>query len=200
MLKISAIVMASGMSKRMMTDKLHLKISNKFIYEYILETIKGYNFFETIVVSNSSDILLKANNLGYLGVVNPRYYLGQSESIKVALKNLKKSDGYMFFVADQPFIKLSTIKRLIKEFEKNPSSIVLPYYNGIKGNPVIFPYTMRKQLLNLKEDEGGKAVINKNMEVVKKVDIETEYENLDIDTMDDFKLAKSLIINSSKIE
>lgn len=32
MLRISAIVMASGMSKRMMSDKLHLKINDKYIY------------------------------------------------------------------------------------------------------------------------------------------------------------------------
>ncbi|GMG96086.1 nucleotidyltransferase family protein [Tepidimicrobium xylanilyticum] len=195
MLRISAIVMASGMSKRMMSDKLHLKINDKYIYEYILETIKECDFYETIVVAKNEDILRKAERLGYKGIKNPRYYLGQSESIKAALRSSKEADGFMFFVADQPFIKLTTIQKLCSEFEYNPSKIVLPYYNGTRGNPVIFPFHLKEDLLNLKEDQGGKIVIHNNQDLVIGVDIQTEYENLDIDTIDDYEKAKKLGIN-----
>lgn len=139
MVKITAIVMASGMSRRMMSDKLHLKINDKYIYEYILETIRGYDFFETLVVAKDMDILERAKELGYLGVRNVKYYLGQSESIKASLEAAKNADGFMFFVADQPFIKISTIESLCNEFKRDTSKIVQPYYNGAKGNPVIFP-------------------------------------------------------------
>ncbi|SHJ55277.1 NTP transferase domain-containing protein [Paramaledivibacter caminithermalis] len=193
MTKISAIVMAAGMSKRMMADKLHLKIKDKYIYEYILQTIKGYNFFEIIVVAKDEEILRKAKHMGYLAIRNPRYYLGQSESIKEALINSKETNGFMFFVADQPFIKIESIKKLCSEFQCNSSSIVLPHYNGIKGNPVIFPYHLKKQLLLLREDQGGKIVINNNKDKVIRVDIETEYENLDIDTVDDYEKAKKIL-------
>jgi len=97
--------MAAGMSKRMNRDKLHMKINNKKIYEYILETIRDCNFHQIIVIARDDEILKKAVSLGYLAVKNNKYFIGQSQSIKLALRNLNLADGYMFFVADQPFIK-----------------------------------------------------------------------------------------------
>lgn len=196
MINITAIVMASGMSRRMMLDKLHLKINDKYIYEYILETIKRYDFFETLVVAKDRDILERAAKLGFLGVKNTKYYLGQSESIKAALRIAKVTDGFMFFVADQPFIELNTIERLCNEFKRDTSKIVQPFYNGTKGNPVIFPYYLKDQLLKLKDDQGGKIVVNNNQDIIKKVDIHTRFENFDIDTMDDYEKAKKLYINN----
>lgn len=200
MIKITAIVLASGMSKRMMSDKLHLKLKDKYIYEYILETIKGYDFFETLVVAKDKDIRKKAEDLGYIGIDNPRYYFGQSKSIRAALRNSRNTDGFMFFVADQPFIKLTTIERLCNEFKRDTSKIILPYYNGIEGNPVIFPFHLKEELLNLEYDQGGRVVIYRNLDIVLGVDIPTEYEHIDIDTIDDYEIAKKIVINNSNIE
>jgi len=186
-MNISAIVMASGLSKRMGKDKLHLEINSKKIYEYVLETISQYNFYETIVAAKDDDIIREAEKLGFLGVKNEKYYMGQSESIKISLENLSNADGYMFFVADQPFIKLATVEKLCDEFNKNPGSIIVPYYNGIKGNPVIFPRILKDQLMAIKNDSGGKTVINNNQDKVIKVDIETTDEFMDIDTIEDYE-------------
>ncbi|MFA9424569.1 MAG: NTP transferase domain-containing protein [Sedimentibacter sp.] len=191
-MNISAIVMASGLSKRMGKDKLHLEINNKKIYEYVMETIEKYNFYETIVAAKDDDIIKKAESLRFLGVKNPKYFLGQSESIKAALENSKQTDGYMFFVADQPFITISTIEKLCNEFKQNPKSIVVPFYNGTRGNPVIFPSEIKNQLMALENDNGGKAVINNNQDRVLKVHIETKDEYIDIDTYDDYELVKNM--------
>lgn len=170
-----------------------MKINNKCIYEYILETVKGCDFFEVIVVAKDDDILNKARSLGYLAKKNERYFIGQSESIKAALGNLSPADGYMFFVADQPFIKAETVKKLCYMFKENPNKIVIPYYNGVKGSPVIFPFSLKDQLLDLKGDQGGTIVINCNKHIVLPIKIHTEYENLDIDTLKDYEKAISLL-------
>jgi len=190
-MNISAIVMASGMSERMKKNKLHMEINGIKIYEYVLETIKKYNFYETIVAAKDDDILDKAESLGFLGVRNTKYYLGQSESIKAALENAKQTDGFMFFVADQPFVKLSTIDKLCNEFKNNPNNIIIPYYDGIKGNPVIFPNAIKNQLMMLENDNGGKVVINDNLDKVIKVHIEGQVECKDIDTAEDYELVKN---------
>lgn len=187
--------MAAGMSKRMNRDKLHMKINNKKIYEYILETIRDCNFHQIIVVARDDEILKKAVSLGYLAVKNNKYFIGQSQSIKLALRNLNLADGYMFFVADQPFIKKETIEKLCSEFINNPRKIVVPYYNGVKGSPVIFPQSFKDQLMNLEDDQGGTAVINNNKNRVLPVYIETEYENLDIDTLEDYEKASRIFLS-----
>lgn len=193
MIRITAIVLASGMGQRMKADKLQLKLKDKYMYEYILETIKGYDFYETLIVSKNSAILKRAKELGYVGVENPRYYLGKSKSIIAALRKAKDTDGYMFFVADQPFLKLSTIERLCNEFKKDPTKIILPYYNGVDGNPVIFPSCLKEELLKLEYDQGGRVVVYRNLDITLGVDIKTDYENMDIDTPEDYEKALEIV-------
>jgi len=196
-MNISAIVMASGLSRRMNANKLQLKISNKKIYEYILETLKKYDFYEKMVIAKDLDILQTATSLGFRAFENTKSYLGQSSSIKLALANSHNSEGYMFFVADQPFIKLNTIDILCKTFENNPQKIIIPSYNGVNGNPVIFPFHFKKELMSITGDCGGKVVINNNLKNVIKVPIKTENEFIDIDTMEDYEKVIAMNIKTA---
>ena len=161
MLKVTGIVLAAGMSKRMKRDKLQMKIKDKPIYEYILDTLVNYPFHQKIIVARDDEILRKAESLGFLAVKNHKYFLGKSESIKAGLRAAKETKGVMFFVADQPFLKLETIETLCKKFHANPSNIILPYYNGSPGNPVIFPFFLKDQLMALENDQGKSGYCQK---------------------------------------
>lgn len=195
-MNISAIVMASGLSERMKENKLHMKINNKKIYQYILETIKVCSCFQqVIVVSNDEEILNNSRNSRFKTIFNGKSHLGQSMSIRLGVENSQGSDGYMFFVADQPFIKKSTIELLCSTFNDNPGKIIIPSYNGINGNPVIFPVGLKQQLLKIEGDKGGKTVITKNSDKIIKLYIETNDEYFDIDTKDDYdKVIKMKVI------
>lgn len=188
-MNVSAIIMAAGLSKRMNQDKLKMKISNKYIFEYIFDTIKNCSdcFYEVMVVAKDETILRKAEEFGYKSVKNEISYLGQSTSIKLGIQNSNACDAHMFFVADQPFIKKETIRELIRTFEKTPSNIIIASYNGINGNPTIFPEIFREQLLNLEGDTGGKLIIKNNEDKVIKVHIQSDNEFIDIDTFEDYE-------------
>lgn len=192
-MNISAIIMAAGLSKRMGKDKLHLEIDKIKIYEHILETVKGCNFHEVIVVAKDEDIIEKAKGMGFKAIKNTKSHLGQSMSIKLALKNTVDSDGFMFFVADQPFLKVSTILRLCKEFNKSPDRIIIPNVKGNNKNPIIFPSYLKEELINIQGDYGGKIVIKNNMEKTLKIDMESGDEFFDIDTLYDYNKAVEMI-------
>ena len=51
---ITAIVMASGFSKRMGLNKLLMKYNDKFLIEYTLEKISQCDFVEKIIVKEYS--------------------------------------------------------------------------------------------------------------------------------------------------
>ena len=197
-MNVSAIIMAAGLSKRMNQEKLKMKINNKFIFEYILDTIKNcYDCFnEVIVVAKDDTILNRAEEFGFKIVKNDISYLGQSTSIILGIQNSNATQGYMFFVADQPFIKEETIRELIRTFEKNPSNIIIASYNGINGNPAIFPEIFSEQLLNLEGDIGGKLIIKNNEDKVIKVHIQSDNEFIDIDTFEDYeRIVKEKVID-----
>lgn len=189
-MNVNAIIMAAGLSRRMNQNKLQMKINDKYMYEFIFETIKNCSdcFNEVIVVAKDDEILSKADVLGFKTVRNEISYLGQSASVKLGIQNLNKTDGYMFFVADQPFIKKDTIIKLLNVFEKNPNSIVMACYNGINGNPVIFSENFKEQLMKLEGDTGGKQIVKNNTDKVIKVQIQSEDEFIDIDTLEDYDM------------
>jgi molybdenum cofactor cytidylyltransferase len=186
-MNVNAIVMASGMSKRMNRDKLLMKINNMQIFEYIIDTIIKCNFYDKTVVAKDEEILQKSKCLGFNAVKSTEYEKGQSRSIILGMENSKSADGYMFFVADQPFLSYETVNLLLESFEKNPGSIIVPRCKDKNRNPVIFPHKLREELLMLSGDNGGKTVIIKNKDKIVFVDIDKEYEFMDIDTMEDYE-------------
>lgn len=181
---ITAIIMASGLSKRMGENKLLLKYKDKTIIEYVFDEISKVEFKEVIVVSSYDEIKDISKKYNYKYIENKRNYIGQSESIRLGINNSKESFGYMFFVGDQPLIDSKYINKMIEVFNENKDFIIIPRYKDRKGNPVIFPESKREELLSLTEDEKGKKVIT-NLCKIKYVDV-SEYMLFDIDTKKDY--------------
>lgn len=188
-MNVSAIIMAAGMSRRMKRNKLKMKICDKYIFEYIFETINKCRecFSEIIVVAKDEDIKRRAEKLDFKYLENEKAYFGQSSSLKMGIKNSNSKSSFMFFVADQPFIRGDTIKGMIKIYKNNPNNIIVASYNGINGNPVIFPQIFRKQLLKMEGDTGGRLIIRSNPDKVLKMEVGCEIELIDIDTMEDYE-------------
>lgn len=189
-MSISCIVMASGMSRRMGENKLTLKINGKMVFEYILDEIKKIDFDEVIVVTRFKEIKDYSRQLGYRVIENKDFEKGQSSSIKLGIKNAKKENGYIFFVADQPKLKASTINKVLENYKEDTKEIIIPYFNGEKGNPIIFSKYYRDELLKLKGDIGGSPIIKKYGENIVKVAINSN-ENIDIDNEEDYKKIRS---------
>ena len=181
---ISAIIMASGLSKRMGQNKLLMKYNNKFLIEYTLSIISECNFKQKILVTQYEEIKEFGETLNYKVVSNIFPNKGQSESIKLGVKNCDYCEGYMFFVGDQPLLNKRDIEKLIKFFEEDTDYIVIPKYKDKSGNPVIYPSIYKEQLLNLNGDKGGKSII-KSSHKIKYVNVR-ENTLFDIDNIDDF--------------
>lgn len=187
---IIAIVMASGFSRRMGENKLLMDFNGKTIIENTFEALKKCDFKEVIVVSQYEEVLKIANKYQFKFVLNDNAQIGQSESIKLGIRNSGKCDGYMFFVGDQPLINNDDLKELINGFRENKEYIVIPRYDNKTGNPVIFPTCLKNNLLSLKNDEKGKKVINE-YDKIKYVNV-SKYTLLDVDTKVDYENLKKL--------
>lgn len=181
---ICAIIMASGFSKRMGKNKLLMKYNNKFLIEHTLDTISKCDFKERIIVTQYEEIKKLGEKLNFKVVINEYANKGQSESIKLGIKSASESEGYMFFVGDQPLLNKNDIEKLIKVFKGDTNYIVIPKFKDKCGNPVIYPSIYKKQILDLKGDKGGKSII-KSSHKIKYVNV-NENTLFDIDNIDDF--------------
>ena len=184
---VSAIILASGYSKRMGRDKLLLKYRGKTLIQRTIDTILQYEFSEVILVAREEEIIEIGNRNGIKVIKNDNAAKGISESIKLGVMQAMKTDGYMFFTADQPFLDIDIIKKLVYKFIENLDCIIVPQFELRRGNPVIFPYNLKDDFLKLQGDVGGKVIINKNLNKVKLVEMNDGTKLFDIDTNANYK-------------
>ncbi len=193
-MKIDAILMASGISKRFGENKAFLPFKNRTFIEHILHVISNSNILHVKAVINPQlyEYLSKKNLHVKIELIkNNEYLKGQSKSIKLGVESCEKSDGYMFLSLDQPLLSVDTINLVLKNFEQG--KIIVPKYEDKNGLPTIFDKKFANELKNIKGDIGGRDIIKKHFKDVKFVKIENPLEGLDIDTKDDFEKLKELI-------
>ncbi|WP_286910813.1 molybdenum cofactor cytidylyltransferase [Clostridium sp. UBA1652] len=184
---INCIVMASGYGSRIGTNKLLLEYRDKKLIEHIMDKILQINFYSRLVVAKDKEVLDIACKKGFKVVENKNSILGQSESIKLGIENSPVAEGYMFFTGDQPLLSKLTIKKMIDAFKNNPQNIIIPRYKDRNGSPVIFSSIFIDELKALKGDKGGREVIKRNKDSLVFVEVENEYELMDIDTWEDYE-------------
>ncbi len=184
---IGAVIMASGAARRMGKNKLLLQYNGKPLILHIFNLVLEQGFENLVVVTCYKEIaeIAKDKNIKY--VYNMCAEMGQSQSVRLGINSLGQCDGYMFFTGDQPLLDSETINKLIRSFENHSNKIIVPLHNGKRGNPVIFPKKFKEELLALKGDMGGKALMNSYPEDVLLVEITNEYALWDIDTPEDYE-------------
>lgn len=186
-MKISAIIMAAGLSKRMGVNKLLLELNKKKIYEYIFDIVEKIDFHEVVMVSSYQELLDDAPKRGFKAIYNPNNKIGKSSTITLGVENTDKDAALMFFVADQPLLTLETTEKLIEEYKKN-EYITYPRTSKRRGSPVIFSKKYRQGLLDLIEDQGGMLLVEGQEK--NEIYIENEAELWDIDTYENYKEVK----------
>ncbi len=224
---ISLIVMASGLARRFGENKLLSELDGKPVAEHILKKLSSISGlesdYEKILVCRNEELKELGEKYGFKTVENTEYEKGQSESVKAGILSASDSTrGYMFFVADQPFVSCETVKKIAKVGLENKSSIVIPVLEndlnlkserevsvaGIsgepqrtdskkRGNPVFFPADLKMELLELRGDSGGREVISKNKDRLIFVGIDDSLEFFDIDTKEDLIYAENIMKSAS---
>lgn len=190
---ISGIVLASGLSKRMGTDKLLLPVGGIPAVERVIAAASKSDLGEVVLVCSSASVASIGKKYGAKIVKNDAPEMGKSRSVRLGVENSSRSaEGFMFLVGDQPFISASTINKLIESFASEECSAVVPTYNGTRGNPVIFASSLRERLFSLSGDSGGRVLLKEMEGSIVTVSFADEKLGLDIDTREEYEAVVSL--------
>jgi len=184
---ITAILLASGYSKRLNDNKLLLDFHGKPIISHMMNMINTYPFEEKLLVQREDDYTNLALDYHFTCLSNPNASTGQSASVRIGVEYAAPMSALMFFVGDQPCLTSDIIKTLIRNHEKYPNDIIVPMTQAMYRNPVIFPARFRKELLQLDGDRGGRRIIKRYPEYVRTVNFENSYAFQDIDTLADYQ-------------
>jgi len=188
MCRLDAIILASGLSKRMGCNKLLLPLGNSTVIDQFLCRFPYALFQKVIVVYGDQQVADIAANYPTIRCYNQHAQVGKSTSIQLGLMTSTAKDGMMFAVADQPLLNGATISKLIENFSKEKlKKIVVPKVDGKPANPVIFPAVCRKEFAELHGDSGGRQLIVKHPERVCYVPFSSGEEFADVDTPEKYQ-------------
>lgn len=97
-------------------------------------------------------------------VENPDYASGQASSVACGVEwaREREADAALFALGDMPWVEPSTYRRVSGRWQKSDASIVVPEYQGTRGNPVLFDASHFDALAAVSGDIGGRELIARN--------------------------------------
>lgn len=200
MRRTALIYLAAGNGRRFGKNKLLHEVEGRPMYLHLLERLMeiadGDQAYELLVVTQYREIKETIENFQKKGhrllcAWSPESKKGISFSIRAALSCIKESESVVpvapdieacvFFVADQPWLTKTTVERFLEEMKD--AEIGCVRCGSRKGNPVWFSNKYFPELMELKEDEGGKRVFSRHQEKAVYYEVERGKELEDIDQL-----------------
>ncbi len=179
------LYLASGSSRRFGENKLLYPLDGKPMYLYGLEMLSNcvekYDDCTLTVVSCYEEIRQKATSLGIRTVDSPESAKGVSYTIKAglnALEDISEEDFIVFVVADQPYLSVTSVEKLLACAKEGTETASL-MYGDRPGNPTLFSAKLIPELMALEGDTGGRAVIRRHPCVDIQADISQELDDID---------------------
>lgn len=184
-MKLYAVVLASGRSKRFGGDKLGHMLEGKTIAQRSLEALDTPLLEQVFVVTGNEAAASAARSLGFTVVENRSTVNDQAQTIRLGAAALPAdADGCLFCVCDQPWLTRRSVERLCTGFANAPANICALAHGGKRGSPVLFPRDLLPALSALPDGETGRYVLAREAHRLTLVEAPAQ-ELRDVDTPDD---------------
>jgi molybdenum cofactor cytidylyltransferase len=196
-LRISAVVLAAGLSRRMgAQNKLLLPVAGEAMIARVVENVLGAGFSEVVVVlGHEAEAVRRAvAALGVRCVYNERFESGQVSSVRAGLAALEQSaDAVMICLGDQPLLTTADLRELQGAYASRPSgSILIPTRAGQRGNPVIIDWQSVRDTLERGLNFGCRHFIDENPERVYRWPAPSDHFVRDVDEPADYQTLLTL--------
>jgi molybdenum cofactor cytidylyltransferase len=195
---VSVVVLAAGMSTRMGRNKLLLTFRDKPLVVHAVDTLLASKAGEIIVVLGHESEKVWDQLQDYAGQVptggqkrrvrlvkNSDYRDGQSTSVRAGVEAVSpEAEAIMIYLADQPLLEPADVDRILAAFvtaKTEDKMIVVPFFKGERGNPVILDSSLRDSILGIAGDVGCKGVIKRYPEKVYGIEMENDHVVRDVD-------------------
>lgn len=190
---VTAILLAAGSSRRMgASNKLLLPWKGKPLLAITAEHILEAGIGELIVVTGhqAPEVTAAISHLPVRIIHNPDHEKGMTSSIQTGI-GVATGQGYLICLADMTLITPEEYILLIKAFEREYSRdvrcILLPEYQGQKGNPVLFSAAWREPILRHPEEDGCRSLVRNNPRHHHRIAMPTDHILRDIDYPADYQ-------------
>lgn len=190
--KVTAILLAAGLSTRMGDFKQLLPFRGKTIVETCVDTILASTADNLVVVVGHRATEVEATLSGSpLRIVcNDDYALGMSTSVVAGVRAAGDADAVLVCLCDQPQLPVAVFDAVLDAYRRTRAPIVVPSIAGDTGHPVVFDMSLRDEILGVDPSQGLRSVTYAHRGEVLRVPVDTVGVLDDIDTPDDYDRLK----------
>jgi molybdenum cofactor cytidylyltransferase len=198
MSKVTAIVLAAGLSRRMGQPKMLLPWGDTTVLGQVLRTLYSVGADELIVVSGGAReqveaqvIRLKSEGLPVRAIFNPQYESGDMiSSIRVGLVETGSETQFaLIALGDQPQLSTESARRVLSAAQQPAARLILPSFEMRRGHPWLVQRDLWPDLITAKS---GRAFLRAHEHEILYVDAD-ETVLKDIDTPEDYQQGLNML-------
>lgn len=186
---VNVIILAAGLSRRMGSiNKLLIDIDGEPLVRRTVNLYRSLFSSVTVITGFESDkVQVALTGLDVTILFNPDFETGQQSSVRLGLKAQKLlGEGVIIALADQPELTQSDILSLTQTFlEGDKTKVIVPYFETQRGNPVVFPTALIREMQESGKAIGCRKFIQKNPQRVQKLNVSSAAFIADLDTPTD---------------
>ena len=186
--RIAALMLAAGRSTRMGDANKLLAVmpSGQAMIAQTADRVTSCSAQPVIVVTGHQDREIR-NALAdkpVRFVHAPDYAEGMAASLHTGIAALSAEiSAVLICLGDMPLVEPAVLNRIIAAYDPAEGrEIVIPSFQGQRGNPVLWGKRFFPELLKLSGDTGGRQILQRHSERVAEVQVETDAVLRDFDT------------------
>ena len=182
---LGCVIMASGLGRRFGGNKLMADFHGEPMLCRVLDATGGI-FAKRVVVTRHEEIAALCEEAGIETVLHRLPH--RSDTVRLGLEAVGDVDGCLFCPGDQPLLRRETVAALALSGRSRPDAIWRCCHGDRPGSPVLFPAWSFPELMALPQGIGGGHVIKKHPERLGLLDVRDEYELMDVDSPEDYRV------------
>ena len=196
--------MAAGESRRLgaHANKLLLDFRGRPLLQRAIDAAsQSRSMTCTLVVGAGAKEVLESVDVRRCAVTaNPHWLEGIASSIRAGLAQHRDDEACIFMVADQPFVGVDDIDRLIAHHHAARDAIIALQAGDVWGTPMLFPARDFDALSKLGGDSGAKRYAQRNRRRVRFVAALSNDAFVDVDTYEDYARLTGAVSGSENPE
>ncbi len=184
----AAILLAAGLSQRMGSqNKLLIEIDGEPLVRRTAKTyLAAGAAVHAVLGYEAARIRAVLKDLPVSFIENPAYAEGQPSSVRAGVESLSGNfSAVIVALSDQPSLTPADILGLLDAFAEAGNFILIPYFNGRRGNPAVFPATLIAEMRALGLNAVSRDFIDRNPHLTRAYDAPNDHFVIDIDTPED---------------
>ena len=195
---VPAVLLAAGASTRLGQPKQLLRLP-AFGGETLLDHTVGLALAAGarplfVVLGAHAEEIQRQSQLPHCTVLrNETWAEGMASSIRIGIaaviEQAPDASGAILLVCDQPALSAEHLRQLLACHRNDPASIAASRYAGRPGVPAVFPSALFPALLQLKGDQGARAILQQSGQIVHQ--LEFPHGEWDIDSPGDLETMQS---------